>query len=293
MRCPSCLSKVVTEKQDYIGKSKVFQEKKLFECKSCQLVFASPAPTQKALSHYYKTYWDGEVAIVSASTERYYLAQSISRIHYIKSYVNFKKKLRVLDVGAGAGTMADALKKENIKCNYNAVEPDNTQRNNLTKNPNTFNIYSDLNKIPNQNKFDLIILSHVLEHVLYPHDFINKLTNLLDPKGYLFIEIPNEDFKHKHIVEPHLLFFNYTSLLKCIKEHGKVINICSVGKEITNIKTAKSHPVKSSGISLIKELAKTLLAIIDKGYISKQILKYQMSDYGDNRQWLRAIIKKY
>ena len=95
MKCPSCLSKAIKEKQDYIGKSKAFQEKKLFECTSCKLVFALPAPTSAELSRYYKTYWDGEVAIISASTERYYLAQSISRIDYFKHYVNFKKKLSI------------------------------------------------------------------------------------------------------------------------------------------------------------------------------------------------------
>jgi 2-polyprenyl-3-methyl-5-hydroxy-6-metoxy-1,4-benzoquinol methylase len=293
MRCPSCLSKVVTEKQDYIGKSKVFQEKKLFECSSCQLVFALPAPTSAELTHYYNTYWDGEFATVSPSTEQYYLAQSISRIRYIKQYVNIEKNSHVLDVGAGAGTMADALKKEGVECHYNAVEPDNTQRNQLVKKHNFFYAYREVDEISNKKKFDFIVLSHVLEHVTDPHNFIEKLISFLNPNGSLFIEVPNQDYKYKNIIEPHLLFFNQKSLLKCIESHGKIVNIISVGKKIGKIKLSTDHPTKYWGITFIKELIKAFTRKLDNHYTNKQISKYQMSDYGRNRQWLRAIIRKY
>lgn len=293
MQCPCCSSNGISKKQSYLGKSKTFQGKALFECSSCQLVFALPAPTTAELSHYYNTYWDGEVAIVSPSTVEYYLAQSISRIRYIKQYVNIEKNSHVLDVGAGAGTIADALKKEGIECYYNAVEPDNTQRNNLAKKHNFFCGYREIGEIPNKNKFDLIILSHVLEHVIDPHNFIEELISFLSPNGSLFIEVPNQDYKYKNIIEPHLLFFNQTSLLKCIEAHGKVVNITSVGKKIGDIKLSTVHPIKYWGITFIKELIKAFIRKLDRNYTNKQILKYQMSNYGNSRQWLRTIIKKH
>lgn len=292
MQCPNCEGSVISKEQDYVAKNSTFQEKRLFKCSSCELVFASPMPASNELCKYYNTYWDGDVATVSVSTEQYYLAQSIARIRYIKEHINFKENLCVLDVGAGAGTIADALKKEGVQCEYNAVEPDNVQRNNLATKPNISDIYSDIDEIPSKNKFDLIILSHVLEHVPNPHQLIQTSINSLGINGYLFIEVPNEDYKYKHVVEPHLLFFNQLSLLRCIQDHGEVINIISVGKQISDIEESPSQSLKNPWMTFTKELAKGFLAKLDKNHINKQIIKYQMCDYGNDRQWLRAIIRR-
>lgn len=43
-------------------------------------------------------------------------------------------------------------------------------------------------------QYDLIMCCHVLEHVPYPMDIINKLVSLMGKGNYLYIEVPYEDY---------------------------------------------------------------------------------------------------
>jgi len=292
MICPNCKKKTIEKKQIYLSKSPIFINKNLFRCVSCGLVFVSPMPSRSDLSKYYTSFWNGEVATASSITKRYYLAQSISRIRYINQHISIKENLTLLDVGAGLGMFTEALLKEGYKGQYYAVEPDKSQRLALKKNKKIKKTYTDIEAIANEDRFDLIILSHVLEHVTDPNIFIKKLTSLLNTGGFLFIEVPNEDYKYKLKLEPHLLFFNRKSLSECLKKHGHVINLSSVGNKISYLKEAEPHSKGYFFLNKLKELAKLILILLDKDHTNKQISKLQMSTSGKNRQWLRAIIKK-
>lgn len=52
-------------------------------------------------------------------------------------------------------------------------------------------VLGSLDQLNRAQKFDLIILSHVLEHVTYPVDVLRKLKDHLTPTGIVYIEVPS------------------------------------------------------------------------------------------------------
>ena len=86
----------------------------------------------------------------------------------------------------------------------------------------------------NEEKYDLILLDNVLEHVLNPLETLTKLVSLLSAKGTLIIEVPN-DFSvvqrylldKKKIPDPfwvvspdHVSYFNAQGLKSLCEQAG-------------------------------------------------------------------------
>jgi SAM-dependent methyltransferase len=64
-------------------------------------------------------------------------------------------------------------------------------------------------------KFDLIILSHVLEHIISPDDLIRDLIEILEPNGLVYIEVPNmlkPEVQMGWFTFEHLNYFTPTAL---------------------------------------------------------------------------------
>ncbi len=97
-------------------------------------------------------------------------------------------------------------------------------------------------------KYDLIVCSHVLEHVPYPSDLLLKIMSVMGPKSTLYIELPYEDVireggenphtKKRHWHE-HINFFTEQSL-RCLAEN--------VGLQVINL--INDLKVESGGKSL-------------------------------------------
>lgn len=103
-------------------------------------------------------------------------------IETIKKY-NIKK---VLDIGCGYGNFIENISKitdftMGLEMNKAAIEECKNKGLNISN--------SSLDKI--NQKFDLITLFQVLEHIQEPKTFIEQVINLLEPGGYLFIGTPN------------------------------------------------------------------------------------------------------
>jgi 2-polyprenyl-3-methyl-5-hydroxy-6-metoxy-1,4-benzoquinol methylase len=99
----------------------------------------------------------------------------------------------VLDIGAGAGKLLEQFLLEGIS--LFAVESDPSMLIHLSNNPEIQVFTSDalfLNDPRNHDRFDLVTLSHVFEHLNDPITYLNKLASVIKPGGHLFLEVPNE-----------------------------------------------------------------------------------------------------
>ena len=106
-----------------------------------------------------------------------------------------KNNCKVLEIGAGSSPHLKYIKHEFGKYFFleNSIFSINYLKKNFYNNKKIqFKIY-DGKKIPyNQNYFDRIIISHVLEHIADPETFLEEMMLKLKKNGILSIALPND-----------------------------------------------------------------------------------------------------
>ncbi len=140
----------------------------------------------------YKRYWEYAEIIKYKKKPLDFLANN-EAIYYsvyktIKSY-NCKS---ILEVGSGLGYLTYALNHEGYDCI--GVDISNSAVNYSKKNFGNYyecdDIFNYLDK--SENKFDIIIVNEVIEHLVDPQDFINKLFLKLHNGGKILFTTPNK-----------------------------------------------------------------------------------------------------
>lgn len=153
-------------------------------------------------------------------------------IEYVLPLIS--KEMNVLDLGCGKGILTNAISQ---KANY-TVGVDYSDEN-ITYAKNTYT--SDKMKFvkgdaldylkESDEKFDVLILSHILEHLDEPKAFIEMFKDFFD---YIYIELP--DFERDYINEyrkilnseliysdaDHITEFDRDDLLSMLKHNGVV-----------------------------------------------------------------------
>ena len=203
----------------------------VFHCEKCTFYVTGESEIAKHVESTYKDKHWGENNLWSAKDaikNNYDDVKSqgkkrswISQCKYCKPYMNNKKK--VLDIGAGQGQVSFWFDNEGFS--VTAIEPDaynvkliNEKLKNvccLVGNAEDFNL---------KESFDIIWMSHVLEHVINPIDFFKNVKKNLASDGIFFIEVPNcENYTilNSSIFKvPHTFHFSKQSLLNLVKKSG-------------------------------------------------------------------------
>ena len=91
------------------------------------------------------------------------------------------KNPKILDYGSGAGANIELLKK--LSQNIDAFEPNTSMH--LKLKSNGANIIKKIDK-----KYDLIVLTDVIEHVKNDRELLSSITDRLNSKGFIFITAP-------------------------------------------------------------------------------------------------------
>ena len=183
-------------------------------------------PVPKNLFNYYKsedyishtdskkTFFDKAYQAVKSITLKRKLLLINKNLRHQNSQSKPEKK--VLDVGAGTGEFLKVC--ENNSWNVFGTEPNNDARNIAAK--KGIILEEDISKFSNQ-KFDIITLWHVLEHVENLSEYISTLNTMLSDFGRLIIAVPNfksEDAKYykefwaAYDVPRHLWHFSQQSI---------------------------------------------------------------------------------
>jgi len=147
-----------------------------------------------------------------------------ARKKIIREIINNKidKKIEILDFGSGSGVNIDMLSQFGF---VNIYEPHPPTKNYLKYKYTNKNKFKILDKIKNQ-KFDLIILADVLEHIKKDKKVIEKLSNNLKHNGQILITVPAYQFlfSMKDITLGHYRRYNKTQILKLFQKF-KIIKL--------------------------------------------------------------------
>lgn len=96
---------------------------------------------------------------------------------------------KVLDVGCGSGAFGSALVQK-YRCSVTGIEPDAKAADTAAaKGLNVF--VGTVEQFVTNERYDLILLVHSLEHVTDPSKVLVKVHNLLKPGGRLVVAVPN------------------------------------------------------------------------------------------------------
>lgn len=138
----------------------------------------------------------------------------------------FKKKGKVLEVGCSTGILLTLLKDKGWE--VKGVEISETAAN-IAKEKEIDVLVKPFQEINIEEKFDLIIFNHTLEHLEYPKKVLEKARSMLNKNGLIYIDLPNfGGISAKNLgvwwpmllPEEHLWHFTQDALSKLLKDLG-------------------------------------------------------------------------
>lgn len=237
-------------------------------CKACGLGYLNPRWNEKTYFKFYSTEYDS-----------YYRPSLISDIDTKSPESNtiYKRLLKhdlvpenvesILDIGSGAGENLLNFQKLFPNAKLEAIEPSEEAKLHLEKKEIKV-ISSDANSdwhLKNENKYCIIILRHVLEHLLEPRNILSKIRKALNHDGVLYIAVPNNlnpkqnlhTFWYRVV---HTYYFNKFSLFNMLAIEKLKVIFLNEGDELG------PHEL----IAVVKKSNSTILPQISKDHFNIQ-----------------------
>ena len=158
-------------------------------CSDCGFVFLHPLMSHEAEADFYRheyrqIYHGGDYDLAKFDRAR----QADSDQRGARLAASGLLRGDVLDVGCSTGNFLTTIREK--VASVRGVEPDERQR--IFAQERGLSVEDDIARFASE-KFDLITVFHVLEHIRDPIDFLMKLAALLAPGGVIAVEVPNVD----------------------------------------------------------------------------------------------------
>ena len=197
------------------------------------------------------------------------------KLKVIQQHTN-KKNLRILDYGCGVGEFVSYLKNKGHEAE--GFEPNEKARRVALE--NGVKLIDTLSK---ENKYDVICLYHVLEHIEDLDKKLKQLHQQLNDKGILVIAVPNHDaYDAKHYktfwaawdVPRHIWHFNKIGLKNIIEPYSfKLIKTMPLWFDALYISMVSETFKNSSRLKgLLIGVISNLKALLTKNYSSNQFV---------------------
>jgi SAM-dependent methyltransferase len=270
-------------------------------CGDCEMVFTAPMPTDADLSKYNGSYFvtahGGQPSSLMA--QAFFAGIARLRLAFLRGFLE-KHRIdvqRVLELGPGPGFFARSWLEQAPQSIYSALETDSSSHESLLK------LGVKLVDGADEVSADLVVMSHVLEHVPDPAGFVRAATRGLRAGGALFVEVPCRDWEHKTLDEPHILFFDKVPMHRLLDGLGFAdIEITYYGQTIVQLKTESK--LRSITMRIRAKLiswglvAPFVISQAGMEMLADPLQRAMVGPYGAHREsieparWLRAVARK-
>jgi 2-polyprenyl-3-methyl-5-hydroxy-6-metoxy-1,4-benzoquinol methylase len=241
--CYLCGSIDITMREGSVRDDSTLQ---VLECRSCGLVFLSSF-SHIGDSFYQDSNMHGEnINIVNWLKETEW--DDERRFNMLKQKMANK---HILDFGGGAGGF---VKKAKQICNeVSAVELERSVEQHYLD--NGIRLYTCVEDIPGEEKYDLITAFHVIEHIKKPDTILNILAGKLNANGKIIIEVPNANDALLTLYNSNAFMkFTYWSCHLYLFNSNTVRLLANkAGLKIISIKHIQRYPLSNHLFWLAKE----------------------------------------
>lgn len=225
---------------------KGYEKDYLVKSKSSGFVFSSRIPTEEELIAYYSNYPIG-----------YNVESEITKIRInevLDEFEKFRETNKMLDVGCGPGLFLIEAKKRGWEV-YGTEFTDNQLAYLNDKEIKTLK-----GKLTNDSfedeLFDVIISSEVIEHINNPVEELNHFNRMLRKGGLVYITTPNFNAIERYLLRGdyeiieypnHLCYYTKTTINLLLKQQGfKKLKLTTTGISIARVKRSFKRKNKQS-----------------------------------------------
>ncbi len=237
-------------------------------CKNCGLIQTNPRLSESNYFEFYENEYRPFYHSRDVPTEEFFLKQyNHGKLIYEFLQNITKDEIKnkfIVEIGTGAGGILQYFKEKNneilgLDLDSNYIKFGNQKGLNL--------VIGTIEYLSKVKKPDVVIYSHVLEHISNPVNELNMLQKFLHKNSLLYVEVPGIKHLHlsykqdflKYLQFPHLYHFTLNSLHNCLKKSGFELiagnEIIQALFKIGNIQKSYSNEYDSN-ISFLKNLEK-------------------------------------
>ncbi len=166
----------------------------------------------------------------------YFMARSQRISAWLQKHARVEQNGMLLDIGCGNGAFLKAFGQDNPQWQMAGFELDARNKTVVESIPGVKQLYVDSVGSIDQ-KFELIVMVHALEHIPKPAIFLKETADKLNPGGKLLIQVPDlQTSPFDLLISDHCSHFSAVSLSYTLNRAGyKVIKFDTtcIAKELT------------------------------------------------------------
>lgn len=187
------------------------------QCGRCGLVQQTPMPTADELQRFYATQYRLEYKGVTSPKPKHIVRSgrlALDRIACLKAHLPTGTPRNLMDIGAGGGEFVYLYRASGLGPSR-GIEPNHGYCEHARSNLEVEVEPMELHQL--RGAWQVISMFHVLEHLIDPLRVFEKLWDLLEPGGLLFVEVPFVETHRQSLANTffraHTLYFSELTLV--------------------------------------------------------------------------------
>ncbi|MBI4245377.1 MAG: class I SAM-dependent methyltransferase [Planctomycetes bacterium] len=205
-----------------------------YKCLDCSLLIQTPPPNSEIIQTFYPPNYRNYLPIGNGIFTFLKKLQSAGLAKRISQYFGGSKEVKILEIGPGNGQLLLILKETGYEKLYAADFTDTASS--ILQNCNIqFHASNIEDNFPYEEKFDVIIMNNVIEHLLNPARVLINCCKHLNKKGKVILITPNSNDFGLSIFKKywagfhsprHIYIFNQNNMTQLARKLGftKIIN---------------------------------------------------------------------